>query len=502
VVSSYLRPDAVVFDVRTGQQVLTLEGHLHGLLDVAWSPDGTSIATASFDASARIFDASTGRELFVVVGHGSHVTALDWAADSRHLVTASADGTAKVWLIGGRAGGARNLVTVSGQDTRRGTGGVAFSPDGTRVMIGDTSVSSTTIWDVTPAGTAEVANLPTLAFFYPDAAFTPDGDHLLATGPGASITVWDAGSFTRVRAIGGSALSDVGPLDTLLPSSDAEVTGLTMNRDGGLVAGVSERGHVRVWDTHTGEEAFAVGPPSWPDGVAWSADGQLLATAEAGDHNGRVTIRDTSGREVTVLEEEPGARVGSVAFSADGEWLITTRFGPGTSVTPQVVTWDWRSGEIEQTIDADAAAAVPSTTGLIATLRDERTADGQVVDVWDLETGRRVSTLVGHSGDVNDLVFSADGSRLATASSDGTARVWDPRTGEQQLVLRGGHLGSLITSVDFSPDSRRLATAAADGVVRIWALELDDLVEIAEGGLTRPFTDQECQRYLHTERCP
>jgi WD40 repeat protein len=369
-------------------------------------------------------------------------------------------------------------------------------------MIGDTWVTSTTIWDVSPAGNREVANLPTLAFFYPDAAFTPDGRHLFATGPGASITVWDARSFTRIKAIGSSAPPDVGPLNVLLPSSDADVTGLTINRDGGLVAGVSVGGHVRVWDTHTGEEAFAVGPLSWPNGVAWSADGQLLATAEAGDHDGRVTIRDTSGREVTVLEEEPGAGIGSVAFSADGERLITTRFGRERSVTPQVVIWDWRNGEIERTINTDAEAAVPSTTGLIATLRAERTPDGQVVDVWDPETGRRVSTLMGHSGDVNDLVFSADGSRLATASSDGTARVWDPRTGEQQLVLRGGHLGGLITSVDFSPDGRRLATAAADGVVRIWALELDDLVQIAEDGLRRTFTDEECQRYLHTQRCP
>ena len=506
VVSSYGRPVAVVFDVRTGEQVLTLEGHLHGLTDASWSPDGTSIATSSYDGSARVFDASTGRELFVLVGHGSHVWALDWAPNSRHLVTASADGTAKLWVVGGPAGGARDLVTLSGQDTRRGIAGVAFSPDGTRVMIGDGPVASTTIWDVSPAGNGEVANLPTLAFFYPDAAFTPDGRHLLATGPGGSITVWDARSFTRIKAIGSSAPPDVGSLDVLLPSSDAEVTGLTMNRDGGLVAGVSEseggRGHVRVWDTHTGEEAFAVGPLSWRNGVAWSADGQLLATAEAGDRDGRVTIRDTSGREVTVLEEEPGAGIGSVAFSADGERLITTRFGRERSVTPQVVIWDWRNGEIERTINTDAAAAVPSTTGLIATLRAERTADGQAVDVWDPETGRRVSTLVGHSGDVNDLVFSADGSRLATAGSDGTARVWDPRTGEQQLVLRGGHLGGLIASVAFSPGGRRLATAAADGVVRIWALELDDLVQIAEDGLRRTFTDEECQRYLHTKRCP
>jgi hypothetical protein len=42
----------------------------------------------------------------------------------------------------------------------------------------------------------------------------------------------------------------------------------------------------------------------------------------------------------------------------------------------------------------------------------------------------------------------------------------------------------------------------AEGTVRVWALDLDDLVEIAENELTRTLTDQECQQYLHLRRCP
>jgi WD40 repeat protein len=64
-----------------------------------------------------------------------------------------------------------------------------------------------------------------------------------------------------------------------------------------------------------------------------------------------------------------------------------------------------------------------------------------------------------------------------------------------------GHEGP-ISSVAFSPDGSRLASVSGDGVVRVWALDLDDLVEIAKGELTRKLTDAECRQYLHIPRCP
>jgi hypothetical protein len=106
----------------------------------------------------------------------------------------------------------------------------------------------------------------------------------------------------------------------------------------------------------------------------------------------------------------------------------------------------------------------------------------------------------GHPGTVEGVAFSADGSRLATASSDGTILLWDARSGEQQLALRGHP--ATATSVSFSPDGSQLASVGLEGIVRIWALDLDELVEIARARLTRELTDEECREYLHAERCP
>jgi hypothetical protein len=59
----------------------------------------------------------------------------------------------------------------------------------------------------------------------------------------------------------------------------------------------------------------------------------------------------------------------------------------------------------------------------------------------------------------------------------------------------------VLKAVAFSPDGSRLATAGLEPVIRVWALELDDLIDIAEAGLTRELTDEECREYLH-EPCP
>jgi WD40 repeat protein len=479
---------ATVVDASSGEEHFTIRGNQWGTSDVEWSPDGKWIATAGVDATARIWDADTGEPRFTMADHTALVWSLDWSPDGTRLATVSEDGTALISELA--EGGIRELLSFSAQDTSHGLNGVAFSPDGERLMTGDLAITAVKIWDTSDTGGAEWTNVADVPWEGGAADFTPDSRALVTGGFEGAASISDIES--------GNRLATFGPR-----SGDGEVVWTDLSNDGQLLATVDWSGpvDVDVWDASTGEHRFTVGADGvdgWVGEVEWSRDSQVLAIVFNYSDRSDVVIVDRSGAELATITEAAGNLIQSVSVSPDGRLLATTHEGIERVDPSQMnaTIWDWRRGEVVRTIETSANLVVFDPTGTrIATARR---VEG-VADVWDARTGDRVATLAAASL-ISEIMFGPDGTSVATTHADGTIRLWDPDTGVQQLMLGGS--AALADYVVFSPDGTKLATTGSDAVVRVWALDLDDLIAIANERLTRTLSDDECRQYLHVERCP
>ena len=124
---------ATVWDITTGQKLLTFSGHGAGvrLSGIAFSPDGKSIATAGNDSAIRVWDSQTGTEIYLLIGHTGPAFGVAFSPNGKYLATSSVDRTIKIWTLPASGEQIGQPLTLYGHTAS--VYRVAFSPDGSRL---------------------------------------------------------------------------------------------------------------------------------------------------------------------------------------------------------------------------------------------------------------------------------------------------------------------------------------------------------------------------------
>jgi WD40 repeat protein len=300
-----------------------------------------------------------------------------------------------------------------------------------------------------------------------DVLYTPDGRRLVTGGDDGVVRLWDAAS---------------GDLLEQWPGHSDIIWVLALTPDGQRLATGSTDRTVRVWDTATGQTVYTLEFGGEVSSVDFSPDGQRLAVVV--DLELAVYIYATASGELLETLTQPDwasavpavLRPSGAVYSPDGLRLAIA-LNPAAAGQPgQVELWDTQTSQRRLILPE---RLINYRNGLSFSPDGARLATPYSADrhaaVWDVATGERLFIL---STNANRIRFSADGQRLLTASAGGKAHVWDAATGRELQALLG-HT-SLVVGIAESPEcagppevpfqwcGRWLATASSDGTLRLW----------------------------------
>ncbi|GJH18449.1 TIR domain-containing protein [Caballeronia novacaledonica] len=463
------------------KEPLVLPGHKSAIADLAFSPDGAFLATASTDHTVHLWKVSDHFSApEILPGHEAEVTHLAFSHDGHSIVTGSLDQTARIWrtaapfaepfaLRTDADGSDLRIWNISGmsivpsqrtlgESVDRGSGS-AFSPDSKWMAIISRNDDGEVIhlWDLTAPSPRHFA-IRHGGSVLAEPVFSPDGRWLATAGwDNPTIKLWD--------------LKSVNPLDAprVLKGHAGPVRSLAFNGDGRFLVSGARDGYALVWDLHDDRGV----PTRRLEGgdvnaVAISRDGRHVGLGNwEPDFAAVIWDLDLPASQTNPITLKFGQRVDDVAFSPNGRW-----FAAGS--------WD------------------------------------QTTKLLDLsKTGTEPYVLKGHRARTLSLAFSPDSQWLATGNEDRSARLWNLTQSDPSVDSTVLQAGDKVGAVSFSPDGRWIALTQSnfrsmpfspDGQSFVssnsnswlYHIGLDDLRQEACTMAGRNMTQEEWRKFLGT----
>jgi WD40 repeat protein len=246
----------------TTKKARSLPGHDATVMALAVSPDGKTLATASYDRTARLWEMASGKCLQELRGHTDAVRALAFSPDGQQVASAGSDLSIKTWNV---KNGSLQSNRTGHKDTIRS---LAFSP-GSELLISAANDSTIKIWnDKDGTFVRAIADESKVQ----SVACSPDGSLLASGNENSRVELWQLGT---------------GALWKSLPGHSGKIRCVAFSPDGKTLASGGEDGTVRLWNVITGQEMLVLPTEHIVNGLAFHPHKPLLAAAL---HDGTVKI--------------------------------------------------------------------------------------------------------------------------------------------------------------------------------------------------------------------
>lgn len=424
-----------LFDAMTVKPTSTLSGgHSNAVSSLAFSSDGKTLASASYDHLVKLWDVDKGEAVTTFRGHGSEVYGVALSPDGKTVASAGYDHTVRLW----NAASGDNLAVIN---AHAGPAlAVAFSPD-SRTLASSGQDCTVKLWEVPSGKEASFHKVHTGRTTC--VAFAPNGKLLVSGGDDRVVKFWDLNLKKKWPVI---------------KVHTAGIRGLAFAPDGKRVASASADGNIRFWDTTSSDLAETLPSNGGLIAIQFVPDGKRLIAATPFE----IRVWDTSTARDKVTVPRKDGYITCIAYVSEGDLIA---FGYNN----EVKLVDASTGAEKHTFKgfknniSNLAVAPDGRTLAVGTAQFNEKSELKLLEV---SSGKDVAALE-HFGGVTGLAFAPNGRVLASAGADGRIILWDPAGG---VSLHEWHLPGSIHDVAFAADSRHLATANADGTAYVFRL--------------------------------